>query len=470
MKTHNRIVGVVGVVALVASACSSPPRPKYDRADLFEPMLESPTKTELEEPVEKSAGHATVHQVAPNPRIAGDEEFALQLRGVALAEAFHLIATQAGANLYLDAGLSGMVDADFPSVTLDDALTSLLSRNGMRLVEDPPGIFFVELADGSQQAIGEFQLESTPAAQAIEGLQALIGDEAVVVADTTHNFIIVRGSQNAVEAAGRFLDQVDQLQPQVLVEMHIFEVTMDDSFELGLNSTFNRNTASGPVAILSNLANGVTPFRVNLVDDDGEFETTLSALQSYIDLELVSSPRVLAITNSEATIEVIEEIPYIDVSTVTSGTTGGVGSTTQESVLFKEAGIKMKVRPTIQEDGTLMIEMNHELSEVAEFFNEIPVLDTRRLVSQFLVRDGETVVLGGLTQDRHIEEDRGVPILMHIPLIGHLFRGDVDSSVKRQLLLFVTPRILDPDQASRLAPHYRESFRDGRRKLKGEAE
>ena len=252
--------------------------------------------------------------------------------------------------------------------------------------------------------------------------------------------------------------------------MHIFEVTMDDSFDLGFNSSYNRNTSSGPIEILSNLANGMSPFRVNLQDDDGEFETTLAALQTYIALELVSSPRVLAITNSEATIEVIEEIPYVEVSTVTSGTTEGVGSSTQESVQFKEAGIKMKIRPTIQEDGTLMIEIDHELSEVAEFFNEIPVLDTRRLVSQFLVRDGETVVLGGLTQERRIEEDRGVPILMHIPLIGHLFRGDSDGIVKRQLLLFVTPRILDPDQASRIAPHYQESFRENRRMLKGGAE
>jgi type II secretory pathway component GspD/PulD (secretin) len=173
----------------------------------------------------------------------------------------------------------------------------------------------------------------------------------------------------------------------------------------------------------------------------------------------------MTVSNREASIQVVEEIPYIQVTAVTSGTTGGVGSTVQETVEFKEAGIRLKVTPTIQGDDILQIVVDQELSEVIDFFNSIPVLDTRKLTTQFLVRDGETVVLGGLMQDRHSEQNRGVPLLMHIPIIGRFFRSDEDSSTKRELLLFVTSRVLDPGQAARLAPVYQQDYLDKRQIL-----
>ena len=454
----------VSAVLLFAGACSSPPRPSWKRTDLLRSLLDSPLKAELDNQMPPAeVAEAEPPQAAPS--IAGEQVFALELRGVPLAEALHMIASQAGVNLYLESGLTAWVDADFPAVTLDDALGALLKRNGLRLVEEPRGIYFVERADGSQPAVGEFQLESKGAADVLENLRLLVGGDAIVVADTTHNFVVVRGTQDAVDASRNFLTRVDRLQPQVLVEVHIFEVSLDDRFELGLKTSFGTKINGGPVQILENLGSSSTPFSVRMQDAGNDFDATLDALQSYVGLELVSSPRVLAVTNSEATIEVVEEIPYVETTTVTSGTTSGVGSTTQESVQFKQAGIKLTVKPTIQADGTLLIDIDQSLSEVAEFFNQIPVLDTRRLSSRFMLRDRETVVLGGLMQDRRLKRDSGIPLLMHLPLLGHFFRRDVDETVKRELLLFVTPRILDPQQAASLAPHYQSNFREVRRQL-----
>lgn len=396
-------------------------------------------------------------------RIGTGERGPLNFSGTPLPEAIHAIARLAGVNMVMDPGLQGTVDASFPSVTLDEALHAILDRNGLRLVKGEGDIYWVERGDGSEPALQRFHLRSVRAADIEPRLQTLISESSRVVIDPNQNVVLVRGTRGDVHAVGQFLAGADQVQKQVLIEVHIFEVRLDDDFEFGVQGTYSRNEPVDVTNIVQNLGTPGNAFQVNLTDDD--FSLTLEALRRYVGLELLSSPRVMVVSNREASIEVIEEIPYIQVTAVTSGTTGGVGSTVQETVEFKEAGIKLKVTPTIQAEDLLQIVVDQELSEVIDFFNTIPVLDTRKLVTQFLVEDGHTVVLGGLMQDRHSEQNRGVPLLMHIPLLGRLFRSDEDSTVKRELLLFVTSRILDPGQAARIAPHYQDDYLEKRQIL-----
>lgn len=402
----------------------------------------------------------------PDPgdvRIGTGERGPLNFSGTPLAEAIHAIARLAGVNMVMDPSLQGTVDASFPSVTLDEALHAILDRNGLRLVKGDGDIYWVESGDGSAPAVQRFHLRSVRAADIEPRLQTLVSESSRVVIDPNQNVVLVRGTRGDIHAVGQFLAGADRVQKQVLIEVHIFEVRLDDEFEFGVQGTYSRNEPVDVTNIVQNLGTPGNAFQVNLTDDD--FSLTLEALRRYVGLELLSSPRVMVVSNREASIEVIEEIPFIQVTAVTSGTTGGVGSTVQETVEFKEAGIKLKVTPTIQAEDLLQIVVDQELSEVIDFFNTIPVLDTRKLVTQFLVEDGHTVVLGGLMQDRHSEQNRGVPLLMHIPLLGRLFRSDEDSTVKRELLLFVTSRILDPGQAARIAPHYQDDYLEKRQIL-----
>ncbi len=402
------------------------------------------------------------NQSAPQERvrIGDDQLYNLDLGQAPLGEAIHMIAQRAGVNIYLDDEFNESIDASFPSVTLDDALSTLLERNGLRLVNGPGEIYWVERADGSQPALAEFQLSSIRAEDISSNVRELVGGNTKVVVDTAHNYVMVRGTAGDVNAVEAYLRGVDRLKPQVLIEVHLFEVRLDDSFDYAAQGNSNGTISGDTLSILQSFGTPGAPFSATLTDDD--FTLTIQALRRYVALELLSSPRVLAVTNTEAIVEVVEEIPYIETTSTTTGTTAGVGSTVQESVQFKEAGIKLRVTPTIQADGVLQIAIFQELSEVVDTFNEIPVLDTRTLGSSFLVRDRETIVLGGLMQDRHSEVDRGVPLLMHIPLLGQLFRSDADQVEKRELLIFVTSRILDPAQAARLAPHYQDTYRESR--------
>ncbi|MEO0663974.1 MAG: hypothetical protein AAFZ87_20780, partial [Planctomycetota bacterium] len=97
-------------------------------------------------------------------------------------------------------------------------------------------------------------------------------------------------------------------------------------------------------------------------------------------------------------------------------------------------------------------------SEVVGRFMEIPIVDRRKLQSQFLVADRQTIVLGGLMQDRRADQETGVPLLKDVPFLGRLFRNDVDSTEKRELLVFVTPRVVDPNEAAVLARRYQADY------------
>ena len=398
----------------------------------------------------------------PRPQIGDDQLRQLDLRDAPLAEALHLIGSMAGVNLYLDAGLGGRVDASFPAVRLDDALEVLLARSGLVLTEDPPGIFWVTRGDGSQVETARFQLRSVHAADIVANLEALVGSETTLVADQNQNFVVVRGPRSDIDAVDEYLLAADRLKSQVLIEVEILEVILQDRFELGIQHLLSDPNFLGELGLSldQDFSTSADAFRGTLSLNDFSLSSTINALSEFGAVNVLSSPRVMAVTNTQAAIDVVREIPYIETTTEISGDAGTVGTSSQQTVNFKEAGIKLLVTPIVQEGGIVQLAVDQEFSEVLDFFMGIPVLDSRRVTTQFLVGGEQAVVLGGLLQTRKTETDRGVPVLMHVPLLGRLFRSDADDLERRELLILIRPRILDPAEAADLARRYRDRFEE----------
>jgi len=452
------LIGAAGCTSLESSVGQKEP-------DALASMLRSPIHAPVD-PAPTEPAVATTHLLGTeSARIGSGEVVSLQLRQTALAEAIHLIAAQADVNIYLDAELDRVIDASFPGIPLNDALHAILTRNGLALREDPPGVFFVTVADGSEAASERFKLRSINASDVREKVENLVGQTSTVVVDENQNLVVVRGTQADVHAVAEFLDAADALKPQVLVEVSLFEVAIDERFELGLSHALQGSWNQDTVDVLQALTTPDQSFALTFTEAAGTLTSTIQALRANLGLELISSPRVLAVTNTEATIEVLEEVPYVDVTNTTTTQTNGAGATVVQEIEFKEVGIKLKVLPQIQEGGVLQIQINQEVSEVVDFFQTVPVVDTRKLVSQFLVDDRDTIVLGGLMNDRRADGDDGVPVLMHIPLLGRLFRRDIDTTEKRELLIFLTPRIVTSAQAAQLAGSYQQSYRESRGRM-----
>jgi type II secretory pathway component GspD/PulD (secretin) len=466
---------VLAATTLVLTACRTFESPVADfNPAVLDELLGSPVVSDLGAEADypwrygdevADADGQVAPQRDPAPRIAGDERVNLELRGVPLGEALHLIAERAKVNVVLDASMNVPVSASFPSVRLDDALQILLAQNGLALVEDPPGIFWIRRADGSAAKLTTFQLRSVNAADVADNLSNLLGEGATVVADANQNVILVNGTEADGELAAEYLRLADRLKPQVLLEVRIFEATLSDDFELGLSYRFDGSIDGNTLDVLSALSTSGTNFSTTFSTADGDVETTINALRDHVGLELVSAPRVMVITNTEAVVEVITEVPYV---LTTSSIDTGASATSFAQVTFKEVGVKLTVTPTIQEAGVLQVVIDQELSEVISFFLDTPVVDTRHFATQFLVADRQTIVLGGLMQDSRRDTDNGIPLLMDLPGIGRLFRRDEDSMERRELLVFITPRILDPNQAARMAKNFQADYRERRRGIAAE--
>ncbi|MCA8979403.1 MAG: type II and III secretion system protein [Planctomycetes bacterium] len=455
-----------GLAVALSSGCSvfGPTIPERAAVEAANP-IEFPAVDGLED--EESAfvadtGDAWVKAEPQSPHIGGDGVNSFQMRGVQLATAIHMIAEAGGVNIYLDAGLDRLVDASFPAITLDDALQVLLKQNGLRLVEDPPGIYWVTANDGSEPSTAHFRVQSIDAAGIVEDLTRLVSSNARLVVNAEQNLIVLDGSARDVELVSDYLDSADRLKRQVLLELELVELTLNDTFELGISYAMTDAEIGGPnfLTLAQNLATGNGEFTATLDNTDIPLSATLTALQQYAGVNVLSSPRVLAVTKSPAKVEVVTEIPYIRATVETNVGGGSAGTSTAEEVEFKESGLTMSVTPTIQEGGVVEIVIEQKFSNVVDYFQDIPVLDSRNLSTVMSVQDGHTAVLGGLIQNAISEDDTGVPLLMDIPLVGRLFRSDIDQSQRRQLLVFVTPRVLSTTQSARLSKQMRGEYRE----------
>lgn len=462
---RSRSMGRLALAAMILSACQAVAPTISQRQGEPGPAPEQLRLSLAEQYPSELAGVApqlVVDDFAPTnvarPKVGDDERLQVEFRDAPLGQVIHFLADRAGLNILLDAEADERVDVSFKSITLDDALHVLLERNGRRLVEAPSGVFWIERTDGSQAAIATFTVQSIGAETALANLRALVSPSTTVLVDPSQNLIVVRGSQADVERVRDYLARADRAQRQVLIEVRILEVTLGDDFQLGITHDIAGSLNGHLFGLMQNLGTTDTSFQAQFTSQDGDIDATINAIRRVTGTDLVSSPRVLALTGVEASIEVIKEVPYINVTSTQTASANGQGVNVVQEVQFKEAGVKLKVTPTIQADGAVRIVIDQELSEVVDTFNQIPVLDKRFLKSSFLVQDRCTVVLGGLMQDKRTQVDRGIPGLMDIPWLGRLFRSDDDTTQKRELLVFLTPRVVAPQEAAGLNDVFRREY------------
>ena len=384
------------------------------------------------------------------PHVGNDELLQVEFRDAPLGQVVQFLADKAGLNLQLVALPDRRVDVSFKSITLDAALHSVLERNECRLVESPPGVYWVEDLDGNAGAVRTFRPRSASATVIAENVRALVDASTTVVIEPSQNLIVVRGTRDDIEIVRDYLVKADSAQRQVLIEVRVLEVTLGDAFQLGITHDVAGSLDGHLFGLMQDLSTADTSFEFNFTSRDGDVDSTINAIRRLTGTDLVSSPRVLALTGTEASIDVIREVPYVNVTSTQTANGTGQGTSVLQQVEFKEAGMKLKVTPTIQDDGSVRIVIDQELSEVIDTFNQIPVIDRRTIKSNFLVQDRSTVVLGGLMQDKRTQVDKGMPGLMDIPLLGRLFRSDNDTADKRELLVFLTPRIVQPEEAALL--------------------
>ncbi len=364
------------------------------------------------------------------------------------------------------------------SITVDDRTNSLLvsgTPNYLELVEKVVNELDAQEANEREtcvyklknataievaRVVNEFVSEDqrkilqTLSAEELPSASKMLEGEVTVVGDQKSNTVLVNASPKYLERVKAIIDELDVDPPQVLIQVLLAEVSLDSTESLGPEFGLGQIGEFGVVAGLGNL-NGVGGKRGNqllgsLFSNSGtpnvaigaeDFELLINALASQSRVQVLSNPSVMVENNSEGSIQVGETVRLPDA--VSFSAAGQQSSVTPEDI-----GILLKVTPSINPEGFVRMEIEPEISrlslqttQISENF-ESPVVTRRRATTTVTVKDGQTVVIGGLISDRFERVDTKIPLLGDIPLLGVLFRQFKESSSKTELLIVLTPHVI----------------------------
>ncbi len=268
--------------------------------------------------------------------------------------------------------------------------------------------------------------------------------------DTRSNKIIVTDVPEKIVQIEKFIQTLDDKEKEVFIEARILQVVLSDAYKMGIDweamvSDYHALNLKNDFDVLESSDKRGTVSVGTLSDDN--YTALLEGLESIGTTKILSNPRISIVNNMSAKILVGSTEPYITSTTITpsSGPT-----TTSESVNFIEVGVKLYVTPTIHRGGFITMNIKPEVSSVVRKVttsnnNTIPVVETSEAETTVMVKDGVTIVIGGLIKDETIRTEKKVPLLGSIPLLGKAFQSVNDFKRKTELVIFLTPRIITGD-------------------------
>ena len=296
------------------------------------------------------------------------------------------------------------------------------------------------------------------------------GDDPVVI-NPMSGLVSVRGTGVQHQQIQAYLDQMsDGAKRQVLIEITVVEVDLNDQYQAGVDWAWvsaEGGLGDNGVSFISDLIAGnpatapVFGMTYNNFDADGSgFAASVKLLSQFGDTKVLSTPRIMALNNQTALLKVVDELVYFTLTSETIESTGpGIAPRTIVTSEIKTVpvGFVMSVTPQISDNGNVSLNVRPTLTRILDFVvdpaprladppsdfdNLVPQLHVSEIESLLEVADGQTVVIGGLMQDRTSKQTDGVPYLSRIPLVGDLFSFRNDEVKKSELVLFLRPTVI----------------------------
>jgi general secretion pathway protein D len=286
-------------------------------------------------------------------------------------------------------------------------------------------------------------------------------------ADDKKNMIIILSTPDVYRNLLNLLQTLDIPARQVLIEATIVSLKLTDELKYGVEWLI-RNTWNGDAYVLGTLGHlgtGLSTDPVGLsysfLSRTGQFRALINAYALANKANILSTPRLMVLDNMEATIQIGQDVPTVTGQiTDVSGTTTSSTSVAQ-SIQYRSTGIMLKVKPTINTEGLLTLEISQEVSKVeGAGVGESPIITTRKINTSVVATHGQTIVLGGLMEEPSSLTENKVPLLGDIPFLGNLFKSTGKTKEKTELLVLVTPTILtNADDATRVTRQLRDELK-----------
>jgi type IV pilus assembly protein PilQ len=483
-------------LAAAAASAPSPPPPVPDvssgpdqAARVRTPTLGRPMTID-----EYLATHRTEVVQSQAPRIT------VQWDGASIEDVVAGFAAFSGRTIVIGKGITGNVTAEIKNQPWDLAFNAVLSSQGLDVVTLPGGIFNVvskaELARADSTVPIETRLVRINYAKAtslVPAVSSIVTKRGAVVADSSSNSLVITEVSSRINQVADFVQGLDLRTPQVSIQAKIIFVDRTDVEELGVKydlgsgtQFFNRlvqrpdpRTAQpvdtdldgvpdalvptenfpstdnivalggNSLSAIGNASQAVINPALELIFSTaiGNFDLTtfVQALQRVELADIQAEPTITTVDNRQAEILVGDRVPIriIDISSQAGAATTGT-AVPRATVQFQQTGINLRVTPHVTQNRQILMEVHAERSNVRPAAVDIGfTFQTQQADNQILVNDGETAVIGGLTVTEVTVTKSGIPFLVDLPILGKLFGFSSQQEIRRDLLILITPHIID---------------------------
>jgi len=315
--------------------------------------------------------------------------------------------------------------------------------------------------------------------------------EPTLIADDSRNIILIMALPADYLRLQKLLERLDNMPRQVLIEVMVAEVSLSDSWEMGIEWALHqqgridgRNYTNFLTSNTETILNGTTTAPIlhndllstgagltySVLNSAGDLAGVLNAIADNNDLSILSSPQVMVLNNETATVNVGEQVPIV--TSQTGDLSATTSTTVNQTIQYKDTGVILKVTPKINYDGIIILSIDQQVSSASE--NKLggsssPKISNRQLSTKLAVRDGQTIFMGGLISNNVNYVNSGIPLLMDIPLLGWLFKYQQEKKDKKELLVMITPHVIESeDVLAQYAKSFNEKMDGFRKRLNGE--
>ena len=380
----------------------------------------------------------------------------LSFTNASLKTVLNSLAKTYGLNIVAGEAVAGNVTLTLRQVTLEEGLRQILKLNGFGFLVHGE---ILEVAKSEEKRVAEsIPLKYINSDTALEFIQPLGSEHAVLKVDESGNAILVSDFMDKIEEMRNVLAEVDRAPQQVLIESRLIDITHTDLDNLGYALTSIANTIplrhetgakigdNPPLVVTSTSSTGVslagpssdltsTEFGFTAALGNDVLTVAINALIRNKRVKVIANPSVLTLNNIEAKITIGEKFPIREQTQTTTGTL--------ETTRFVDIGTTLRVTPRINRDGYIQLHIHPEVSSVSSTLDAGPRITTREADTTVLVKDTQPIVIAGLLKEDETKTEGRVPVLGHIPLVGLLFQNRAKTNEQKELVIVITPTLVE---------------------------
>jgi len=425
---------------------------QFDESIIYEEEIE------IEEPINmEEKNHDEINKNVISEIKTIDSKVYLDFRDADIREVARVLSKISGVSILVSEDVKANVTVNIEGVTWRVALELILRTYNIAYIEKDNFIVLVSYEkiqleqDKTPLTTNIITLNFVDIDAAKSYLKAILSKRGTLEGDPRTNSLIITDTPDLISKAKEIVYQLDIRTPQVLIDVLMVDKKIEDDFNLGIEWTLSDTNVNVPTrsieqSLLTSDATITLEYGKTILNST-LLASTLKAWKEDSKVDIIANPKIITIDNKTAEINISEQVPYTSKS---ESTDGGSTSSTQ----FKDIGVILKVKPHITSDGHIIMDIETEQSFLVKFVGTSddlqPQIDSRKSNTTMMVRDHETVVIGGLKKKDTTHTINKIPILGDIPFIGRLFRKLSIDDTAKELLLFVTPMILkDSDLPTR---------------------